>query len=181
MFIEIDESTPITTAKQLWFEKMNMPQLLVRESPETRDSDKGLVQRWVSQSKMSIDSSPTTPPRMPELQILRGSGEGRWNHIDSNKQRTLLPRLPVRCSDEDDYCCTPLLRHQRWESESDSSESELEGSRDECPAPPSCGLRRWDSESCFGAAYNKFAPLLPKQVLELEADEEPNLVVAAVA
>ena len=192
MFIEMDESSPTATATRLWVEKtMNMPQLLVRESSETTgDFDTGfLVQRWVSESNlMSIDSSPT-PPRMSSttirLQVLWGSGEGRWNnnndHID--KQQHTLSRPPVRCSDddEDDYsCCMMPLFRQRWESES-------ERSRDECcpPAPPSCGLRRWDSESessFGGAAYNnKSAPLLPKQVVESSGEPDEEAYIAMVA
>jgi hypothetical protein len=79
-----------------------------------------------------------------------------------NKHRALLSRPFPPCSDDDD-CAAPLPLLQRWNSE-------WEGTFDECPAPPSCSLRRWASETC-GTASNKSAALMLPGA-ELELDEE---------
>lgn len=105
-------------------------------------------QRWVSQSEMSYDCSPTPP--MSGLRKLCGS-EGHWNHI--GKQHALLRPGPP-----------PL--HQKCESESES-----EGSLRECPASLSSGLRRGHSDSCR-IPYNKSSAKLLPEVESSESDEK---------
>jgi hypothetical protein len=171
-----------TTVTQVRVETMNMPQQVVRELSKTHSSDEDAsswsnflpppqgLQRWVSESERALDSSPT-PPMSGHR---RGDCEGHHlNHMD--KQRRVLSSRPVLCSDDDD-CAAPPPLLQRWTSQRWSSE--WEGTLDKCPAPPSCSLRRWASESCVPAS-NKSAALL-SEVLGSESDEENQPPLYAV-
>lgn len=137
MFTEMDESSASTDI-HMWAEKMMPP------SPSPS-------QRWVSQSEMSFDCSPTPPM----------SGVRRFLGAEGPLSSRLSP-----CSDDDDCAASPPQLHQKWESKS-------EGYNDESPAYPSSGLRRGASESC-GTAYKKSTQLLPK--IDLESDEESYVV-----
>jgi hypothetical protein len=150
MFIEIKES-PSTAASQFCIEQTNMPQQQVDGSDFLPPG----VQRWVSEPKVSSDSSPTPPM----YGLRRWSSEG--NHLNHMEKQRALSRRNL-CLDDDD-CAAPPPLLQRWSSE-------WEGSLDECPAPPSCGLRRLPSESGCGPAYNNSALSLP------ESDKEPDFV-----
>lgn len=178
------------TAPQVWVKKLNMPQLVRESSKTTEDYDDASLflpppasrpsrlQRWVSGSKMSFDSSPA--PLMSGLRRWASSEEDRRSQYTmDNKQRSTPLSRPSPCSyaeeDDADDCprmtSSPQSLLQRWDSSSGS-----EGSFDECPAPPSSSLRRWATENC-GAAYSKSAPLLPAVESKFETapdEQEPS-------
>jgi hypothetical protein len=139
MFIDGNESSP-TTATQFWAEKM--PQQ-VRDASESAYSDEDVselflaapcslgLQRWVSESETSCDSSPAPPMS----RIRRWGSAGHLNQM-LDEQSTSTLSVPSSVG--------PLRQVQRWDSE-------LKGSHDECPAPPSGGLlrRRWASDGAL--------------------------------